>query len=145
MSSSGLEVHERADDEGVELAGDVALEASRPGPSPAALSRPEVDDVTEVIRPLGLISRGRQLVALGQELAGLDTFPGTVDEELWNLVHRVLPADPPMVRRLNWAVLDLAATVCSAAWPRCTACPLSTSCSWLAAESHTVAGTGSPG
>jgi A/G-specific adenine glycosylase len=69
----------------------------------------------------------------------------TVDEELWNLVHRVLPADAPTVRRLNWAVLDLAATVCSPGRPRCSACPLSASCSWSAAQSDTVAGTRSPG
>lgn len=169
----------------------VTDEFFRRWPTPAALSGAEVDDVAEVIRPLGLISRARQLVALGQELAALHTFPTTVealcelpgvgryaaaatlgapavdgtsarvyrryfgqldaeqhktvDEELWNLVHRVLPADAPTVRRLNWAVLDLAATVCSPGRPRCSACPLSASCSWSAAESHPVAGTRSPG
>jgi A/G-specific adenine glycosylase len=165
----------------------VTDEFFRRWPSPAALSRAEVDEVAEVIRPLGLISRARQLVALAQELADLHTFPGTVkalcelpgvgryaaaatlgapavdgtsarvyrryfgqldaeqhktvDEELWDLVHRVLPSEAPTVRRLNWAILDLAATVCAPACPRCSACPLSANCSWSAAEANAGAGT----
>jgi A/G-specific adenine glycosylase len=168
----------------------VTDEFFRRWPTPAALSGAEVDDVAEVIRPLGLISRARQLVALGHELAGLHTFPETVealcelpgvgryaaaatlgtpavdgtsarvyrryfgqldaeqhktvDEELWDLVHRVLPADEATVRRLNWAVLDLAATVCLPGRPRCSSCPLSASCSWSVAENHIVAGARSP-
>jgi A/G-specific adenine glycosylase len=164
----------------------VTDEFFRRWPTPAALSGAEVDDVAAVIRPLGLVSRARQLVALGHELVELQAFPEsvaalcelpgvgryvaaatlgapavdgtsarvyrryfgqldseqhkTVDEELWNLVHRVLPADAVTVRRLNWAVLDLAATVCSPGRPRCSVCPLSASCSWSAAASHTVTG-----
>lgn len=50
------------------------------------------------------------------------------DVGLWELVAQVVPAH--RARDVNWAVLDIAATVCLLRNPRCTACPLETRCRW---------------
>ena len=54
------------------------------------------------------------------------------DSRLWELVGQVVPVR--RARDLNWAVLDIAATVCLPRNPRCTACPLASRCRW--AEDH---------
>lgn len=60
------------------------------------------------------------------------------DGELWRVVDRVTPTR--RVREWNWAVLDLAATVCLPKWPRCPECPLQLDCRWSLAHSTDVAG-----
>lgn len=145
-------------------------------PSAGALGDADVEDVTDVIRPLGLIKRAPQLVELGQVLEGLSRFPDsielltelpgvgryaaaatlgeptvdgtsarvyrryfgwldatehkTVDAELWKLVDATMPLEATAVRRLNWAVLDLAASYCAPARPLCDRCPLVERCQW---------------
>lgn len=60
---------------------------------------------------------------------GLDAAgPASNDRALWELVADVTPARD--VRAWNWAVLDLAATVCLPARPRCEECPLRTTCTF---------------
>jgi A/G-specific adenine glycosylase len=60
---------------------------------------------------------------------GLDgDAPASDDGELWALVEEVTPHEH--VREWNWAVLDLAATVCLPKVPRCSECPLRTGCAW---------------
>lgn len=54
----------------------------------------------------------------------------TVDDELWELAADVLPADADVSRVVNWAVLDLAASTCLPAQPRCHLCPLASDCRW---------------
>lgn len=54
--------------------------------------------------------------------------PAPPDDELWALVEDVTPRRH--VREWNWAVLDLAATVCLPKIPRCMECPLRTRCAW---------------
>ena len=145
-------------------------------PTPAALADAAVEDVTDVIRPLGLTKRAVQLTDLGHALRKAPSFPdslealtalpgvgryaaattlgqptvdGTsarvyrryfgwldvtehkaVDDELWNLLDAVPLDHTAVVRRLNWAVLDLAADKCAPAKPRCSACPLAAGCIW---------------
>jgi A/G-specific adenine glycosylase len=48
------------------------------------------------------------------------------DPYLQTLANRVISSVD--ARRLNWAVLDLAAVVCSNGAPRCIECPLAKSC-----------------
>jgi A/G-specific adenine glycosylase len=50
------------------------------------------------------------------------------DKELWTTVERATPTKG--VKEWNWAVLDLAATVCLPKVPRCGLCPLGTTCAW---------------
>ena len=50
------------------------------------------------------------------------------DGALWSLVEEVTPKG--RVREWNWAVLDLAATVCLPKVPRCSECPLALHCAW---------------
>jgi A/G-specific adenine glycosylase len=52
--------------------------------------------------------------------------PAAADERLWATVAEVTPRRA--VREWNWAVLDLAATVCLPEVPRCPACPLFETC-----------------
>jgi A/G-specific adenine glycosylase len=54
--------------------------------------------------------------------------PASADRELWAAVQRTAPIRA--VRQWNWAVLDLAATVCMPARPRCSECPLVEHCRW---------------
>jgi A/G-specific adenine glycosylase len=55
-------------------------------------------------------------------------LPAANDKELWATVERVTPTQG--IREWNWAVLDLAATVCLPKVPRCELCPLAGRCSW---------------
>jgi A/G-specific adenine glycosylase len=64
---------------------------------------------------------------------GLDAeVPATNDRALWALVDDVTPTKN--ARAWNWAVLDLAATVCLPARPRCEECPLAQACASLRGE-----------
>jgi len=55
-----------------------------------------------------------------------DDVPATVDRPLWEVVEEATPRR--RVREWNWAVLDLAATVCVPTRPRCGECPLRAGC-----------------
>jgi A/G-specific adenine glycosylase len=57
-----------------------------------------------------------------------------VDEDLWRLVDETSPQRE--VGRWNWAVLDLAATVCLPTRPRCEACPLLPICKFASSRSE---------
>lgn len=63
--------------------------------------------------------------------------PPSNDPDLWVLVEAITPARN--VKQWNWAVLDLAATVCLPKVPRCDACPLQARCAWSAASADRVA------
>ena len=60
-------------------------------------------------------------------------LPAVSDQELWSLVTDVTPKRS--VKEWNWAVLDLAATVCLPKVPRCSSCPLRVGCAWAGASS----------
>jgi len=60
--------------------------------------------------------------------------PAVSDRQLWELVERVTPRRG--VWGWNWAVLDLAATVCLPARPRCPECPLAGRCRWSSAHAE---------
>jgi A/G-specific adenine glycosylase len=49
------------------------------------------------------------------------------------LAESLLPAEPAVAARWSVAVMELGAMVCTAASPRCTACPVAGHCAWLAA------------
>jgi A/G-specific adenine glycosylase len=58
---------------------------------------------------------------------GLDPGRGQrVDDTLWRLVEQVTPKG--VGAEFNWAVLDLAATICLPKRPKCDECPLSSGC-----------------
>jgi A/G-specific adenine glycosylase len=64
---------------------------------------------------------------------GLDgDGPASTDRELWDVVEEATPHDH--VREWNWAVLDLAATICLPKVPRCGECPLQDHCAWSRAH-----------
>jgi A/G-specific adenine glycosylase len=49
------------------------------------------------------------------------------------LAESLLPAEPAVAARWSVAVMELGALVCTAASPRCGACPVAGDCAWLAA------------
>ena len=57
------------------------------------------------------------------------TMEASADEELWDLVREIARRTPDK-STLNWAALDLAATICLPRVPRCSSCPLLTECAW---------------
>ena len=59
-------------------------------------------------------------------------FPGEkrVEERLWQLAEEQLP--PRAIARYTQAMMDLGATLCTRAKPRCADCPLAQSCQALA-------------
>src|SRR5213082_176459 len=60
---------------------------------------------------------------------GLDpAVPASSDPQLWRVVAEASPARKN--KEWNWAVLDLASSVCLPKVPRCHECPLQTHCRW---------------
>jgi A/G-specific adenine glycosylase len=95
--------------------------------------------------------------AFGQRLAVLDTNVRRVLARLVSgqpapalatsvaerrLAESLLPAEPAVAARWAVAVMELGALVCTAASPRCAACPVAADCAWLAAgrPAETAAG-----
>jgi A/G-specific adenine glycosylase len=62
--------------------------------------------------------------------------PASLDPELWRVVSEASPARKN--KEWNWAVLDLAATICLPKVPRCQACPLAAHCRWSQAHARSV-------
>jgi len=56
------------------------------------------------------------------------TEPASGDKDLWKLVDTATPSRDR--RGWNWAVLDLASSVCVPKIPRCPSCPLVNDCCW---------------
>jgi A/G-specific adenine glycosylase len=54
--------------------------------------------------------------------------PASTDKDLWGLVEDATPSRNR--REWNWAVLDLASSVCVPRIPRCRSCPLMDDCRW---------------
>lgn len=52
----------------------------------------------------------------------------SADDALWETVRQASRGSP--IRELNWAVLDLASTICLPKIPRCASCPLQVGCAW---------------
>jgi len=59
--------------------------------------------------------------------------PASSDPELWRVVEEASPARES--KEWNWAVLDLASSVCLPKVPRCQECPLVAHCCWSQAHS----------
>jgi A/G-specific adenine glycosylase len=83
---------------------------------------------TNVRRVLTRVASGRQ-------------FPGAQPSSAeYRLAESLLPADPAIAARWSVAVMELGALTCTAARPRCTDCPVTARCAWLAAGQPTAKG-----
>lgn len=70
---------------------------------------------------------------LARTLQGVE-LPGTsVTRAERDLAEQVLPADEPTAATWSVAVMELGALVCTAARPRCGACPVVDLCAWASA------------
>jgi A/G-specific adenine glycosylase len=79
---------------------------------------------------------------LARLVTGRPRPAGTPSAAERRLAESLLPAEPAVAARWSVAVMELGALVCTAASPRCTACPVSGDCAWLAAGQP--AGPGAP-
>ena len=61
---------------------------------------------------------------------GVDGWPGTpsVEAALWRIAESLLPDDALDVATYTQALMDLGATLCTRARPRCDACPVADDC-----------------
>jgi len=77
-------------------------------------------------RAVGLLDPGvyRVLHRVFGVVSGRNRFH--TDPNLWQFVDRIAPQSG--VRRFNWALLDIAATLCLKRGPRCSKCPLVSIC-----------------
>ena len=53
--------------------------------------------------------------------------------EVWELASELVGQDTETVRKINWALLDLGAQICTAREPKCSRCPLISGCRFAAA------------
>jgi A/G-specific adenine glycosylase len=65
----------------------------------------------------------------GRELPG-KSGPSAAEVRL---AESLLPGEPAVAARWSVALMELGALVCTAAKPRCAACPVAAECAWLAA------------
>jgi A/G-specific adenine glycosylase len=70
---------------------------------------------------------------LARLVAGRPLAAATPSAAETALAESLLPAEPAAAARWSVAVMELGALVCTAANPRCEACPVARECAWLAA------------
>ena len=71
---------------------------------------------------------------LQRTIRGTDE-PGTPTTADRQLLETLLPDEPAVAARFSVALMELGALVCTAARPRCTACPVAAGCRWRGAGS----------
>ena len=70
---------------------------------------------------------------LARLVAGAPQAPAATSVAETRLAESLLPDSPAVAARWSVAVMELGALVCTAARPRCGACPVARDCAWLAA------------
>jgi A/G-specific adenine glycosylase len=70
---------------------------------------------------------------LARLVAGAPQAPAATSAAETRLAESLLPDSPAVAARWSVAVMELGALVCTAARPRCGACPVAPDCAWLAA------------
>lgn len=70
---------------------------------------------------------------LARTLQGVELPGSSVTRAERDLAEQVLPADEPTAATWSVAVMELGALVCTAARPRCDACPVVDLCAWVGA------------
>ena len=70
---------------------------------------------------------------LARALSGVEFPAASVTRAERDLAESVLPLDPETAATWSVAVMELGALVCTAAKPRCAACPVADRCAWRAA------------
>ena len=161
----------------------VYVELTRRWGEPSSLADASTEEITSVIRPLGLTSRAPRIRELAQAVSlkgkvptrarELRKLPGVGDYVASATAAALGKPDLPLVdtvsarvflryfggsprrsatdvaamayaavprkhwHRLNWAALDLAATICLPKRPQCGRCPLTKRCAWPLATGAT--------
>ncbi|MBZ5734863.1 A/G-specific adenine glycosylase [Nocardioides sp. TRM66260-LWL] len=70
---------------------------------------------------------------LARAVSGTELAPASVTRAERDLAASLLPDDAPTAATWAVAVMELGALVCTAASPRCDACPIVGQCAWVAA------------
>jgi A/G-specific adenine glycosylase len=105
----------------------------------ALIALPGVGDYTAAA--IAVFAHGRRHAVLDTNVrrvlarvASGKEFPlGSVTRAERSLAEGLLPEDDPTAATWSVAVMELGALVCTAAGPRCDACPVSDRCAWRAA------------
>jgi A/G-specific adenine glycosylase len=82
---------------------------------------------------------------LARVVTGVELAPTSVTAAEKAVAVDLLPEDEPTAATWSVALMELGALVCSAASPRCDACPLAPSCAWRAAGHPAYPGPPRPG
>jgi A/G-specific adenine glycosylase len=77
---------------------------------------------------------------LARAVSGVEFPASSVTRAERDLADSVLPEEDETAATWAVAVMELGALVCTAATPRCTACPIADRCAWLSAGSPAYAG-----
>lgn len=98
-------------------------------------------------------ARASLLFAFGEPLAIVDTNTARItgrvfdyplpaqphkSTSLYRLLDVLVPADPPLARAFNLALLDLGALICTSENPDCKNCPLAPACAYAEANSDLI-------
>lgn len=110
-----------------------------PADRAALLALPGVGDYTAAA--VATFAYGRRHVVLdtnvrrvlARTLQGVELPGASVTRAERDVAERVLPADGPTAATWSVAVMELGALVCTAARPRCDACPVADLCAWRSA------------
>lgn len=105
----------------------------------ALLALPGVGDYTAAAVATFAFRRRRVVLdtnvrrVLARTLQGVELPGASVTRAERDLAEQVLPAEEPTAATWSVAVMELGALVCTAARPRCGACPVADLCAWRSA------------
>lgn len=105
----------------------------------ALIALPGVGDYTAAA--IAVFAHGRRHAVLDTNVrrvlarvaSGTEFPPGSVTRAERSLAEQLLPEDDPTAATWSVALMELGALICTAAAPRCRACPVSDRCAWRAA------------
>jgi A/G-specific adenine glycosylase len=105
----------------------------------ALIALPGVGDYTAAA--IAVFAHGRRHAVLDTNVrrvlarvaSGTEFPPGSVTRAERSLAEQLLPEDDPTAATWSVALMELGALICTAAAPRCPACPVNDRCAWLAA------------
>ena len=105
----------------------------------ALIALPGVGDYTAAA--IAVFAHGRRHAVLDTNVrrvlarvaSGTEFPPGSVRRAERSLAETLLPEDDPTAATWSVALMELGALICTAAAPRCRACPVSDRCAWRAA------------
>ncbi|MBE7542229.1 MAG: hypothetical protein HS123_07670 [Solibacteraceae bacterium] len=79
-------------------------------------------------QPLPVVDTNVARIVMRVFGVGHSRFEARRSPEIWELASGITGQDPARAVEVNWALLDLGATICKPKQPHCRSCPLKSSC-----------------